>query len=80
MNERAKAQKLSKELLHSKLQNHGGEMMWRVGGDFGLMECWLIKGELRMVHYLAGNGGVNGYEPIRAESFDSLLEEIVPHG
>jgi hypothetical protein len=60
--------------LRDAFEARGGEPLWSVRDLMGRLEMWTVAGELRLLHLLPANGGVNVYAKLSPESVQELVQ------
>lgn len=66
----------SVRLIRQRLKAAGGVPAWKIAGNFGSLELWMVAGQPHLVHGLAADGGVEVYRPIAAGDFVELLSQL----
>ena len=71
-----------KREAHAAFLKAGGTLVWSLrleGVDVGLLEVWLVKGELRLLQSLPDReAGIEIWQPIKAGSLEELLRKAIP--
>lgn len=66
----------SVRIVRQRLKAAGGAPAWKIAGNFGSLELWLVAGTPHLVHGLPADGGVEVYQPLAARDFEELLSRL----
>jgi hypothetical protein len=78
MSEELSPKQRARKIISKKLKEAGGAPLWRINADCGCLEAWLVCGQIRILHLLPGDNGVEMYQPIPAANFEEMLAKAVP--